>query len=95
MLKNSRKLATATQLKKKKPTLNGALCWNQWPRATVTGLLTVDYGDSQFNLHMSIKINYRDGRPYHQFPAIFAHVLIKGVAPKARMSEKWLSENFK
>ncbi len=90
--KNSRKLNTATQLKRKSPSLNGCLSYNG---GIVTGTLLVEYGKSHFILAMSIKLNYRNGQPYYQFPAIFQHVMINGVAPKARMSEAWLSENFK
>lgn len=76
-----------------KPTVLGAIAYQG---GVVTGTLNVYYtGKLRFDLYMSIKTNYRHGRAYYQFPAIFREVLIAGQKPTSRISEKWLSENFK
>lgn len=90
--KNSSKLANATKLRTGKPKVDGSLAY---VGGIVTGRLAVVYGaGDKFDLAMSIKWNYRNGRSYHQFPAIFQNVLIGGKRPATRISENWMGENF-
>lgn len=97
--KQSKKLDTATS--NHKP--NGAKIGGhlQISAGLVTGFIVVEYsGGDSFTLTMSIITNCRYGGRYgytsfHQFPARFNSVKLKGKLVKARFSESWMETNFK
>lgn len=93
--KQTKKLTTATKLRTDTPKLGGTLSFNG---VVVTGHLLVTYGDSLFRLDMSMIYNHRYERGYtefYQFPARFKTVVIAGERATGRISEKWMSENFR
>lgn len=93
--KQAKKLTNATKLHRGTPELDGKLHF----KVLVTGELHVTYknGD-RFSIALDMIVNYRyttGFKSFYQFPARFYGVILGGSAPKARLSEKWMSENFK
>ncbi len=93
--KQTKKITNATKLRTDRPTISGTLRY----RVLIEGTLTFTYpnGD-RFNVVMSMIVNHRYERGYtsfYQFPARFTDVHLDGKPTTARMSEKWMSENFK
>jgi hypothetical protein len=93
--KQTKKLTNATQLRTDRPTIEGTLKYN----VLIEGSMSFKYknGDS-FALTMSMIVNHRFERGYtsfYQFPARFGNVYIGGKRAEGRISEKWMSENFK
>ncbi len=98
--KQDKKLTNATKSHTGSPELSGRLGFNSV--GVITGVLIASYenGD-QFQVDMSVIVNYRynsrsgGSGGFYQFPARFALARIGGESVKARLSEKWMSENFK
>ena len=93
--KQTRKITNATRLRKDRPTIKATLRYE----VRIEGVMKFKYpnGDS-FALHMGMIVNYRHTRgftSFHQFPARFKDVILNGEPVKARLSESWMSQNFK
>lgn len=93
--KHTKKITNATTHRTDRPTIAGTLRY----RVVVQGTLTFTYknGDS-FEVVMSMIVNHRYTRGYtsfYQFPARFTNVKLAGEVVTARMSERWMAENFK
>lgn len=93
--KQTKKIANATKLRTDRPTIDGMLRYN----VLIEGTLTFKYPNNDcFALTMSMIVNHRYSRGYksfYQFPARFGNVYIAGKRADGRISEKWMSENFK
>jgi hypothetical protein len=92
--KQTKKLTNATKLRKGVAKLEGTLVYN----VVIIGQLVVTFanGDS-FTLEMSITYNRSKlGKPFWQYPARFANVILNGKCPKSGViSEAWMGANFK
>lgn len=93
--KQTKKITNATTLRPERPSIAGTLKYN----VLIEGILTFLYknGD-RFDVVMSMIVNHRYTRGYtsfYQFPARFTNVTLGGQPVTARLSEKWMSENFK
>lgn len=96
IFKHSKKLANATKLRTDRPTISGTLRFN----VSVQGVLVVSYANGdKFDIVMSMIVNSRSSMrgytSFYQFPARFSNVQLGGQTVKSRVSEQWMSENFK
>ena len=92
--KQTKKLSNATKNCTAEPEVESSLSFN----GVVTGFLRLIYPDAGFTVMMSIITNYRHERgftSFHQFPARFTNATMHGKPVTARLSEAWMSENFR
>ena len=94
--KQTKKLTNATKNHAGQPKIGGYL---KFDSGIITGALVVKYDNGdEFVVSMSIITNHRYEKQYtsfHQFPARFGGVKLKGEAVKGRISEIWMETNFK
>lgn len=94
--KQTKKLTNATKLRTDRPTIAGKLRY----KVLIEGTLRLEYpnGD-RFEVVMSMIVNHRYERgctTFYQFPARFCNVKLGGLlVMPARVSEKWMADNFK
>jgi hypothetical protein len=93
--KQTKKLVNATKLRKDRPAIEGMLVYN----VLIEGTLIVKYPNGDyFVINMSMIVNHRYERGYksfYQFPARFSQAVINETKVTARLSEKYMSENFR